>query len=365
MTLSCAVSADGFLDDRSEKRLVLSTSRDLSAVHLLRAEMDAIMVGAETVRQDNPSLITRSPECAKIRKKQGRAKHPIKVTVTSSGNLDPGAAFFTDGDCEKIVLAKGNAVLDPSIELTATVIRFEDDWWPALQAALIDRGGSALMIEGGANLIHQALDARIADHWRIAVADKTLGEMGRAHVLDVDMLSETPPLGVTISKPQVIGGMKIYWVGFDKPMLTLRAWMDKAFALAWKCPRSDTAYSVAAIALDAYGNQIAKGWSRATGEKNHAEEELLKNLPKDGPGIHTVICTLEPCNKRGSKETGCASLLIKAGVKRVVVGVLEPAHFTQQNGIETLQAAGVEVIRLPGYEPDFATLHDHLNLEDA
>lgn len=359
------MSADGFLDDRTDKRLVLSTPRDLSAVHLLRAEMDAIMVGAETVRADNPSLITRSPECAKIRKKGGRAPHPIKVTVTASGDLDPQAAFFSEGETEKIVLVKGDATLDPAIELGATIIRFAEDWWPVLKQALEERGVEALMIEGGAQLIHYALDERIADKWRIAVSEKELGENGRAHVLDVDMLSEVPPLGVTISKPQVIGGMQVYWVGFDREMLTLRAWMDKAFALAAKCPPSEGAYSVGAIGLDAQGNQIAKGYSRASSAKNHAEEELIKNLPEEGPALHTVICTLEPCNKRGSKKTGCAKRLIKAGVKRVVIGVRETDHFTEQNGVETLQDAGVEVIKLPGYEPDFAALHSHLDLEDV
>ena len=359
------MSADGFLDDRTDKRLVLSTQRDLSAVHLLRAEMDAIMVGAETVRRDNPSLITRSPECAKIRKKQKRAPHPIKVTVTASGSLDPHAAFFTEGETEKIVLVQGEAALAPEIELRATVIRFEQDWWPSLQAALVERGASSLMIEGGATLIHHALDERIADHWRIAVSDKTLGDTGHAHVLDVETLQEMPPLGVTISKPQTIGGMDVYWVGFDKKLLTLRAWMDKAFALANNCPPSDGAYSVGAIGLDADGNQIAKGWSRATHPKNHAEEELINNLPNNGPALHTVICTLEPCNERASKEIGCATHLINAGVKRVVIGVLEGGHFTDQNGVETLQDAGVEVVRLPGYEPDFAELHAHLQLEKA
>lgn len=334
-------------------------------MHLLRAEMDAIMVGAETVRRDNPSLITRSPECAKIRKKDGRAPHPTKITVTASGNLDPQAAFFTEGDAEKIVLVKGEAALDPAIELGASVIRFEDDWWPALKDALAERGAASLMIEGGAQLIHHALDERIVDHWRIAVSDKILGEAGHAHVLDVETLSDTPPLGVTISKPQSIGGMNVYWVGFDRAMLTLRAWMDKAFALASNCPPSDTAYSVGAIGLDADGKQIAAGWSRASDPKNHAEEELISKLPKKGPALHTVICTLEPCNQRQSKDIGCATHLINAGVKRVVIGVLESQHFTEQDGVQTLLDAGIEVLRLPGYEPDFATLHEHLKLEDA
>ena len=354
------MSADGFLDDTSETRLVLSTPRDLSAVHLLRAEMDAIMVGAETVRRDNPSLVTRSPDCLKIRRDAGRGDHPIKVTVTASGALDPRAAFFTAGDAEKIVLAKGDAPLAPAIELGATVLRFDGDWWPALDAALEKRGAKTLMVEGGARLLHQVIDERRADRWRIAVARKPLGEKGRAHVLDVATLHEPPPCGVTISQPQQIGGMTLYWVGFDRDLLILRAWMDKAFALAAKAPRSDTAYSVGAIGLDANGNQIAKGFSRASDPSNHAEEEMLAALTGDGPPLHTVICTLEPCNMRASKDTGCAERLIAAGVKRVVIGAREPAHFTDQDGVETLQRAGIEVIRLKGYQDAFDGLHSHL-----
>ena len=57
VTVSTAVSADGYLDDRSPDRLILSTPEDWAEVHRLRAACDAILVGAETIRRDNPSLL--------------------------------------------------------------------------------------------------------------------------------------------------------------------------------------------------------------------------------------------------------------------------------------------------------------------
>lgn len=54
VTVSTAVSADGYLDDRSPDRLILSTPEDWAEVHRLRAACDAILVGAETIRRDNP-----------------------------------------------------------------------------------------------------------------------------------------------------------------------------------------------------------------------------------------------------------------------------------------------------------------------
>jgi riboflavin biosynthesis pyrimidine reductase len=57
--VSVAISLDGFIADDSSQRLVLSSPEDFDAVYRLRAESDAILVGGETVRVDNPSLATR------------------------------------------------------------------------------------------------------------------------------------------------------------------------------------------------------------------------------------------------------------------------------------------------------------------
>ena len=59
--LSCAVSVDGCLDDASAERLVLSGPEDLDEVDKLRAAADAILVGAGTIRADDPRLLVRDP----------------------------------------------------------------------------------------------------------------------------------------------------------------------------------------------------------------------------------------------------------------------------------------------------------------
>ena len=57
--LSCGVSIDGDLDAATPERLMLSNDDDLRRVDAVRAEMDAILVGAETIRHDNPRLLVR------------------------------------------------------------------------------------------------------------------------------------------------------------------------------------------------------------------------------------------------------------------------------------------------------------------
>ena len=62
--LSCGMSLDGYLDDATSRRLVLSNAADLDRVDAVRAGCDAVLVGAGTVRADNPRLLVRSPSGA-------------------------------------------------------------------------------------------------------------------------------------------------------------------------------------------------------------------------------------------------------------------------------------------------------------
>jgi 5-amino-6-(5-phosphoribosylamino)uracil reductase len=86
--LSVAVSLDGYIDDTGPSRLVLSGEADLARVGEVRAGVDAILVGAATVRRDNPRLVARG------------GGSPKKVVVSGRGNLAAEAAFFATGAAE-------------------------------------------------------------------------------------------------------------------------------------------------------------------------------------------------------------------------------------------------------------------------
>ena len=105
--LSCCVSLDGYLDDASPQRLVLSPAADLERVDAERARCDAILVGAETVRRDDPRLLVRSEGCRAARVARGLSPTPLRVTVTASGDLDPGARIFTEPGSGTVVFARG------------------------------------------------------------------------------------------------------------------------------------------------------------------------------------------------------------------------------------------------------------------
>ncbi|GAA1334298.1 hypothetical protein GCM10009647_075860 [Streptomyces sanglieri] len=106
--LSAAVSIDGHLDTRpGEDRLLLSNKQDFERVDSVRASVDAILVGAGTLRADNPRLLVNSAERRASRVAAGEPEYPLKVTITGTGNLDPGWKFWHHGG-DKLVLAVGH-----------------------------------------------------------------------------------------------------------------------------------------------------------------------------------------------------------------------------------------------------------------
>ena len=177
--LSCAVSIDGYLDDTRPERLMLSSEVDLDRVDEVRASVDAILVGANTVRRDNPRLLLRSQARLRARTARGLAANPAKVTVTRSGELDPRARFFTTGDARKLVYA-ASGVLDKTRRTlggNATVLDAgEPPELPRILADLAGQGIARLMVEGGSGILSWFLSAGLADELHLVVAPRFVAD---------------------------------------------------------------------------------------------------------------------------------------------------------------------------------------------
>lgn len=177
--LSCGISLDGYLDGPTEERLVLSNPADLERVDAVRAGCDAILVGAATVRSDNPRLLVRGPGLRARRRAQGQPESPVKVTVTDRADLDPDSRFFTTGDSEKLVYCASGSVARARdrLERVATVV---DAGWPVdlglLVADLADRGVRRLLVEGGGRVHTQFLTGGLADELQLVIAPLFVGD---------------------------------------------------------------------------------------------------------------------------------------------------------------------------------------------
>jgi 5-amino-6-(5-phosphoribosylamino)uracil reductase len=172
VVLSAAMSADGYLDDTSGAALELSDPADWNQVDEIRARSDAIMVGAQTIRTDNPRLLVKSSARRDERMARGLPANPLKVTVTRSGDLDPGSRFFAEAERPPLVYAGAAAADGLRGRLAAAVVvpvpgQGTDLAW--VLADLVGRGIGRLMVEGGAQLLGQFLAEGLADEFRLAI----------------------------------------------------------------------------------------------------------------------------------------------------------------------------------------------------
>jgi len=206
--LSCALSLDGYLGSASPRRLELSNDADFDRVDAVRASCDAILVGAATVRNDNPRLLVRSQNRRAARTARGLPPSPIKVTVTERVELDPHADFFTTGDAEKLVYCVSPRVGDARTRLgeVATVVdggqrvkmrRLSED--------LGARGVHRLMVEGGGKVHTQFLTDNLADELQLVVAPFFVGDSRATRFVSDGHFPFNPGRRATLAEVRQIG----------------------------------------------------------------------------------------------------------------------------------------------------------------
>jgi len=135
----CGMSLDGKLTRPPRETRWITSPRARKDAQQLRAQFDAILVGAETVRRDNPHLTVRGVR---------GARQPIRVVMTRSGNFSRHARVFTDRFAKKTIIYQ-NKSLD-------FVLR-----------DLGRRNITSLIIEGGGDILSQALEKRRIDKIQI------------------------------------------------------------------------------------------------------------------------------------------------------------------------------------------------------
>jgi 5-amino-6-(5-phosphoribosylamino)uracil reductase len=175
------MSIDGYIDGATESRLLLSNDLDFDRVDEVRAGVDAILVGATTVRHDNPRLLVRDPDRRTARLARGLTEQPTKVTVTRRGRLDPSRRFFADDGADKVVYADSR-VAGPLRRRIGRVSEVVDAGEPVPMAGLVAdlhrRGVRRLMVEGGGAVHTQFLADDLVDELQLVVAPFFVGERG-------------------------------------------------------------------------------------------------------------------------------------------------------------------------------------------
>lgn len=169
VTLKFASSLDGKIASRTGRSKYISSQEARRWVHRERDAHDAIMVGINTIRVDDPELTAREPE--------GRT--PIKVVVDSGGNLPAEARLFQQAENGVIVLTtpRGQQRLTPRQGMEVIVTEDEHgmvDLHRALQL-LAERGVNSILLEGGSRLNGSMLDRGLIDRVAGFVAPLLVG----------------------------------------------------------------------------------------------------------------------------------------------------------------------------------------------
>ncbi|CAL9466302.1 hypothetical protein SUDANB58_02749 [Streptomyces sp. enrichment culture] len=367
--LSAAVSLDGYLDDAGPERLLLSGPDDFDRVDEVRASADAILVGAGTIRADNPRLLVNSPERRAARIAAGKPEFPSKVAVSGSGELDPGALFWHTGGDKVLLTTDRGARTARALGIAADVVALGDrlDWRAALEHLHDERGVRRLMVEGGGTVHTQLLQRQLADELQLALAPLIVGDPeaprlfgpgaypgGRMRLVETRRIGDVVLMRYRPTAP----GAGTAEAAAD------RYWLGLACELAAQCPPSRTAFSVGAVVVAADGTELARGHSREGGDPVvHAEEAALAKTDPADPRLATatVYSSLEPCARRASRPAPCARLILDAGVRRVVTAWREPDTFVPgADGSGVLTAQGAAVVVLPEFEERAKAPNRHL-----
>ena len=173
VTLKAAVTLDGRLAARGGDARWVSSARSRLEAHRMRDVSDAILVGAHTVRLDDPALTTRLPK--------GKGRDPRRIildgrlTVPPGAQALPGALLVTTRDAPEARARRLEA-------RGAEILRLPGRRGRVQLGALLDELGRreilSLLVEGGGQVHGELLAAGLADELALFVAPKLIGAGG-------------------------------------------------------------------------------------------------------------------------------------------------------------------------------------------
>jgi diaminohydroxyphosphoribosylaminopyrimidine deaminase / 5-amino-6-(5-phosphoribosylamino)uracil reductase len=184
VTAKWAMTLDGKLASSTGDASWISGPHARIWVHDLRDRVDAILVGANTVRMDNPQLTVRLPPDKRVWERTPRAQSPLRVVLTTHGHLPDTLALLQPelarGTCmlvaETCSRQQRQRLADYGTEVVPVAIGADGqvDLQSALQA-LARQGIMHVLMEGGAKLLGSAFDHHCIDHVAAFVAPKLIG----------------------------------------------------------------------------------------------------------------------------------------------------------------------------------------------
>ena len=165
--LKWAQTLDGFIDrerTKGEKGINWITGKEAQqAVHRWRAEEDAILVGKETVRLDDPSLTARAFD----------GPDPLRILIDRQGTAPQDQKLFQEGPPTMVFTERTDAAYPSHLE--KVTVDPDSDLLSLILYELHARDKQSLIVEGGSKVLNSFIRSGLWDEARILVGDRWFG----------------------------------------------------------------------------------------------------------------------------------------------------------------------------------------------
>jgi 2,5-diamino-6-(ribosylamino)-4(3H)-pyrimidinone 5'-phosphate reductase len=178
--INMAMTADGKITSALREEPAFASRYDKKTMDRLRAEADAVLVGAGTLRADDPPLHVRDPEMKAHRRSLGKPDRLVNVLVTASASVDPGIRFFAGRAPDECIVA---TVVDAPADRLARLASVAEVWTVGsgrvdlreLLKRLKARGVERLLVEGGGETNWGFVRDDLFDELYVTIAPALLG----------------------------------------------------------------------------------------------------------------------------------------------------------------------------------------------
>jgi riboflavin-specific deaminase-like protein len=157
----------------------IGSKTDTELLQRLRTRVDAVMIGAGTMRAERYGRMVSDPDFRTYRERAGLAPDPLAVIVSNRLELPWDAGLFTNGGGEVVVFTASEKE-PPETATPVTVVRHPDgvELDRGLEWLLIDREIKSVLCEGGPTLHGRLREGGLADELFLTIAPKIAGGEG-------------------------------------------------------------------------------------------------------------------------------------------------------------------------------------------
>jgi len=187
--VNAAVSADGKLDTVARKGITISSPADKARVDILRASVDAILVGGRTLLDEDPKLTIKSEELRLGRLARGMDENPVKVGVVSEANLNLDGHFMSEGPARRLIYtthrtSAGQIAGLESVGAEVFLVGEQRVDLNAVVESLHEQGIRRLMVEGGGTIIAGFFHLGLVDELFLYMAPLVFGGASAPTLVD-------------------------------------------------------------------------------------------------------------------------------------------------------------------------------------